>query len=348
MSEFNSPSRTVFRILSDSMRSPSFVLGILMFTLFYMLIIFDFKDSGFSEFEVTDPKFIIYLVGMMMSAFFMMNRYFGRKPDSTERDYELHEEFRLLRRELSRDIRTRSSRDSDDSVLKSLKLIQQQLESLTNVNLNPTDKEELFDYLDKSIRSNIGDSVIQRVNDIYGETILEDAKSQQLISDFDDIKDRLKSEIRVLTKRANTNLALGSSLTIVAGITLWFTVVSEEIIFTDMLSLSSHFIPRISLIVFIEIFAFFFLKLYKANLNGIKYYHNELTNVDLKISSLKSALISSEPKLLEQVISQLAQTERNFIVPKDSTTIELERLRTSNQDKNNVIELIKSLWQKDK
>ncbi|MBI5525005.1 MAG: hypothetical protein HY897_01580 [Deltaproteobacteria bacterium] len=41
----------------------------------------------------------------------------------------------------------------------------------------------------------------------------------------------------------------------------------------------SHYVPRITTVTFIEVFAFFFLKLYRASLIEIKFYQNELTSL---------------------------------------------------------------------
>ena len=75
--------------------------------------------------------------------------------------------------------------------------------------------------------------------------------------------------------------------------------------------LLSHFIPRISIAVFIEVFSFFFLKLYKASLQEIKYFQNELTNIEMRGVALETALLASHNKTTEPIVEQLIRTDRN-------------------------------------
>jgi hypothetical protein len=87
-------------------------------------------------------------------------------------------------------------------------------------------------------------------------------------------------------------------------------------------------IPRLA--VFIEIFSLFFLRLYRAGLDEIKFFQNELTNVETKYAALESALASKNADLTERVIGLLAETERNFLLRKGESTVELERAKIDN------------------
>jgi hypothetical protein len=73
----------------------------------------------------------------------------------------------------------------------------------------------------------------------------------------------------------------------------------------------SHYVPRITTVTFIEVFAFFFLKLYRASLIEIKFYQNELTC----LASLQIALASSQtcpdPDALRTVLDRLARRNPN-------------------------------------
>lgn len=62
-----------------------------------------------------------------------------------------------------------------------------------------------------------------------------------------------------------------------------------------------------------KVFSFFFLKLYKSNLEEIKYFQNELTNIEMKIIAHEAALLSQENKSIVPIIEQLVRTDRNII-----------------------------------
>ncbi|CAM2841787.1 hypothetical protein [Pseudomonas fluorescens] len=101
-----------------------------------------------------------------------------------------------------------------------------------------------------------------------------------------------------------------------------------------------HYTSRFSLIISIEILAYFFLRLHKSNLVDAKYYQNELTNLELKYISLDAALYLKRADITHKVISEFSETERNHILEKGQSTIELKRVEL---EKNQFIEITKSL-----
>jgi hypothetical protein len=84
------------------------------------------------------------------------------------------------------------------------------------------------------------------------------------------------------------------------------------------------FVPRFSIVLFIQIFAYFFLRLYKENLLDIKYFNNEITNMEYKKAAMDIAtkLLKDAPvpkqqaDLLSKVCLELLRTERNFVLKK--------------------------------
>jgi uncharacterized membrane protein len=104
------------------------------------------------------------------------------------------------------------------------------------------------------------------------------------------IRKRLTSEIRDLSKRAHINLLVGSIFSSVgfAFILIYFFVsdnISTESSINGSTLFSSFilkFIPRITLLIFTNVFSFFFLNLYRQMLNEIKYFQNEITSIELK------------------------------------------------------------------
>lgn len=101
-----------------------------------------------------------------------------------------------------------------------------------------------------------------------------------------------------------------------------------------------HYTSRFSLIISIEILAYFFLRLHKSNLVDAKYYQNELTNLELKYISLDAALYLKRADITHKVISEFSETERNHILEKGQSTIELKKIEL---EKNQFIEVTKSL-----
>lgn len=101
-----------------------------------------------------------------------------------------------------------------------------------------------------------------------------------------------------------------------------------------------HYLPKFSFIISIEILAYFFLRLHKSNLVEAKYYQNELTNLEARYLSLVAALHIERAETSHKVISSLVETERNHILEKGQSTIELKKIE---MEKNQFMEITKSL-----
>lgn len=171
----------------------------------------------------------------------------------------------------------------------------------------------------------------------------EEQKISRINQDFVEINRRIGFEIVRLSKSANINLVFGSITTLIAVGFLGYEVLYKPVNFTEMVPLLSHYIPRITIVIFVEVFAFFFLKIYKANLNDIKYFHNEKTNIDLKLVAIKAAIATKNETIIQTSITELAKTERNFILKKDESTIEIEKERLDFQSSKSVLDALKDI-----
>ena len=109
-----------------------------------------------------------------------------------------------------------------------------------------------------------------------------------------------------------------------------------------------YFLPRISFVIFIEVFSFFFLRLYKANLSDVKFYQNELTNADARLVALEATLIDDHRDGLRQLLTELARTERNFVLKKGETTVDLERRKMDEANHSEFLERVYTLFNKIK
>lgn len=166
-----------------------------------------------------------------------------------------------------------------------------------------------------------------------------------LFSRFDEFRNRLLKELDSLSWRGNVNLTVGAIATIIGVILLGFSVFSEVTTNKDVWSFVSHFAPRLTLVILIEIFAFFFLSLYKSSLAEIKYFQNELTNIESKLLALQAAIVHGDKKTVADIIAKLAATERNHVLTKGQTTVELEKAKME-QDTENMVKHLASFIRK--
>ncbi len=111
----------------------------------------------------------------------------------------------------------------------------------------------------------------------------------------------------------------------------------------EVISFLIHFIPRLTFVLLIELFAYFFLKLYKSSLSEIKYFQNEITNIEAKHLALRAAFLAGSVTLSNKVISSFVDTERNHILEKGQTTVDLERSRIDREQWTDVAKTLSSV-----
>jgi len=141
----------------------------------------------------------------------------------------------------------------------------------------------------------------------------------------------LISEVNKSRVYAMINLAIGGGTSVGAITLLSFYLFSYSNVVTKPSDLYS-FIPRIALTIFIELFSFFFLRLYRRNLDDIKYLTNEITNVRLKIIALLASFKDGQGTTTATVIKEFAKTERNFSLKKGESTVEIEKMKIESKE----------------
>jgi hypothetical protein len=178
--------------------------------------------------------------------------------------------------------------------------------------LGPDEINSLRAELKTQLEGVLANDLVAKIEEKYSSTIADAAQVAQIRKGFEITSLRLRQEINALSRRSNVNLVIGVLTTVVAVAMLGYLVWGSRVAYTNLPDLLSHFIPRISVAVFIEVFSFFFLKLYKSNLEEIKYFQNELTNIEMKVIAHEAALFSHENKSIPSIIEQLVRTDRNI------------------------------------
>lgn len=125
------------------------------------------------------------------------------------------------------------------------------------------------------------------ISEVYSKLTKEIAESAQHSFHLQNIRklhksshDRLFLEIQTLNQRSRLNLSIGIVITMIAAGILFYIAISEPPAKTDVASLAAHYVPRLSTVVFVEVFAFFFFKLYKSGLSDIRGYQQDITRLN--------------------------------------------------------------------
>lgn len=117
---------------------------------------------------------------------------------------------------------------------------------------------------------------------------------------------------------------IGSATTVLAVGLMAYVSFAAPITVVDWRERLPVYLLRISVAFFVEVFSFFFLRLYRASLQEIKYFQNELTNIEARAMALEFALLVDDKEIARVLITELVRTERNFVLKKGESTVELE------------------------
>jgi hypothetical protein len=107
-----------------------------------------------------------------------------------------------------------------------------------------------------------------------------------------------------------------------------------------------YYASRFFAILFINLLVVFFLRLYRQNLHDIKYFQNELSNIDSKLIALYYAKNDDNKEIYYFILKELGKTDRNHILKKGETTVELEKFKCDKSEHYSLMDLISQLLQK--
>ena len=73
-----------------------------------------------------------------------------------------------------------------------------------------------------------------------------------------------------------------------------------------------------------------------------------MTNLEAKCIALELAVLSGDHASANKVVDELAKTERNFVLKKDQTTVELEKARLDSQHIRDAMATMKDFFARGK
>lgn len=214
-----------------------------------------------------------------------------------------------------------------------------------NNNIDEESKEGTINEVKELLRD--------KLENISAESYFQDFKNKiradVVVENFEykikNIESRVQGEIERLSRSGIINLSLGMMLSVGGIGYLGFFVVNIQK-FISIEEMIVNTFPKAIFVLLIEVFAYFFLKLYKQSLDDIKYYQNELTNIESKNLAVQIAKQYNNYKLIALCVGEFLSTERNFILDKDQSTIEIEKERISSNNTNNTLQVVKEIFKK--
>ncbi len=156
--------------------------------------------------------------------------------------------------------------------------------------------------------------------------------------------------IRKIQRNSIVNLIIGILSSIAAIIFLAYSILATNDLKLSWDVFLMHFLPRLTFVILIQLFTYFFLRLYRNNLEDAKYFQNELTNLNSKISALKIAHILDNGDKINELLTQLAATERNFKLMKDESLLSIEKAKLEKEVDIDIVSAFKDflkIYKKD-
>jgi hypothetical protein len=153
------------------------------------------------------------------------------------------------------------------------------------------DRQQLVDALRPTVNAGVADELEDR----FRQRLSQSARDQEIRDSFATADSRLRSELAALGRRSNLNLVIGVLTTSLAVGLLTYMVLGAVVNFENLTSLLSHYIPRLGLVLFIEVFSFFFLRLYKTTLAEMRLYQTDLTALTIQRVAVVVGLSTGDP-----------------------------------------------------
>jgi len=220
-----------------------------------------------------------------------------------------------------------------DELGESLESLRSRVDSYSQL-LNASEGPDDFERLGKDDIEEVKRRVTALVTERKFETKVKESVEKRLEfylrQEFQDsinqIVSRLGIEVRELGRRATVNLYIGSVISIVGLVALAiFISMSKSDIEAnrDLQRIVVEFMMRLSLVAILQVFAYFFLRLYRQSIYDIKIFQNEITNIQSRNVAVYVGQMSKDSKTLSAIALELSRTERNFILKKGETTVSI-------------------------
>ncbi|MGJ5066740.1 hypothetical protein [Bradyrhizobium oligotrophicum] len=195
----------------------------------------------------------------------------------------------------------------------------------SQINIDEEFKGQLLARLTTESQNALASFVEGEVFKKAAEADIREKHLENLNVGIDEMLSNFAGEMNGWRKNANINLIIGLGCAIIGIGVMWQTLVAltfdvgagEAWRVTDLY----RFVARFALVLIIESVAFFFLKLYREDRNMIRYFRNEITNLESRYVALKAALDFGLAADISKVLQSLSSTERNFLVKKGDRVI---------------------------
>lgn len=228
-----------------------------------------------------------------------------------------------------------------DDLQKKITELEDRLAKLTKEQGKP-DYTDLTDQLTERVYKNAASelvlSVEKRLNSIEKTDLYTARHAMESIAQT---RMRMAQTLTALNRRGAINVIIGGCITSAGAALLYKFVLIDVVSTANPIAYALHFAPRLAIVGLVQVFALFFLKLYKVGLEEIKYFQNEMTNIEQRELALSVSLLQDDTSVRSSILQLIAATDRNNVLEKGQSTIELEKAKIENS--GGTVETLKSI-----
>lgn len=274
---------------------------------------------------LTQPLAILMMMATSLTGLSMLylQTGFKRENQNQQAQESFDSELRSIHARL--ELQQQPEHEAFEKLQQQLQELRHQVASLPST--TDGSDQQLVAAVEDRIRESASASFVEDLRKTVAKSNSSDNWNRQFAAQVEQLLQRLGREVSTLGRRGNLNLALGITTTIGGIVSLGYFVHQLADDGKDPWAFAIHFVPRLSVVILVETFAFFFLRLYRTTLAEIKYFQNEITNVEMKGMAIHCARHDIERDVMSKIAEALASTERNRILEKGQTTVDLERAR---------------------
>lgn len=172
---------------------------------------------------------------------------------------------------------------------------------------NPELKDDLIKEIKEKIQNEATDDYIKEIREkLKYKDVLEYSKLRSNLTFI-----RIENAIIAQNAKANLNLALGIVTAIIGIVFLAFVISNYNDLTLDLSQFLYNFLPRLSIVILIETFSYFFLKMYKYNLKEIKYFQDEATSIEHRLQALNIAIQLDDKEIIKTILLSFSSFDKN-------------------------------------
>jgi hypothetical protein len=204
-------------------------------------------------------------------------------------------------------------------------------------------KKEVVEDLSILLTDSLADAA-RKVAEAEEERKLATARRNVIASRVRSAVARLGEEIDATRSTNTVNLLIGVMIAIIGMMALAYSVFDASISLKTGSDFSLHFASRATFAIIIEVFAYFFLNLYKKGQTEIRRLQNEISNFEMKYIGLRATLDFPEKTIFSDAVKEFIKAERNTVLEKGQTTVELEIAKNESIELRNAMKYISSAF----